>query len=268
MTGDSLNRRIIGLLLAIVLAGIATFFLIQFVTSADERAREAEALAEVFVAQGDIPAGTAAGDAIGQGLIVRDEIPARSVPVGAIGDLDQLSGLVAVAPVYDGEIIVVQRFGETVAQPTGVFEVPEGFQAVSIEAAIVPGVAGFVQAQDRVSVVASLVVDADADDPDDDEAAAEVAQGTRTQFLLQNVTVLAVGQRVVTTGEDGETTRTVQESNEGYIFTLALTPDDIEKLVFSQQEGQLWFTLLPQLEEDEEPEVFDTPGRTIENVFD
>jgi pilus assembly protein CpaB len=268
-----LNRRLIGLLLAVVLAGVATFFLVQYVTSADERAREEEALADVFVAQGDIQPGTSAADAANQGLIVRDSIPARAVPTGAIGDLEDISDLVATGPIFDGEVIVAQRFGSTVAQPGGLFEIPEGLQAVTVEAGIVPGVAGFVQPQDLVSVVASLEMPGEEQappaQPDEEEQAATVeGGGFTTQYLLQNVEVLAVGQRVIST-EGGEQTASIQPSNERYLFTLALAPEDIEKLVFSTQQGQLWFTLVPQLDdEDEDAEVFETPGRSVENIFD
>jgi pilus assembly protein CpaB len=269
-----LNRRVIGLLLAIVLAGIATFFLVQYVTSADERAREEEALAEVFVAQADIPAGTTAEAASTQGLIGRDQIAARTVPDGAIGDLDDLTGLVATGPIFPGEIIVAQRFGTTVAQVAGLLEIPEGLQAVTVEAGVSPGLAGFVQPDDLVSVLASVDLPVDVppvQEEGEDAAPPETTAsgGFTTQYIVQNVSVLAVGQRVVVPEAEGEQTTGIEQSNERYLFTLAMTPDDIEKVVFSTQQGALWFTLVPQPEdEEEEPEVFVTPGRTLENVFE
>lgn len=263
-----MNRRLIGLLFAIVLAGAATFLLVQYVTTADERAREEEALAEVFVATGDIPAGTAAEEAAAQGLIDQSTVPARSVPAGAIGNLDVIAGDVAMMPIFEGEIIVSQRFGSTVADTTdATLEVPEGLVAISIEAGVVPGVAGFVQPEDTVSVIASLALPEDAvDDEDDDEGTGPAGQ--TTAFVLQNMPVLAVGQRVLTTADDGSTTASIQPSNERYIYTLAMDAEQAEQLVFANQQGELWFTLLPEVEEGEEPEVFDTPGRTIENIFD
>jgi pilus assembly protein CpaB len=267
------KRRLIGLIVALLLAGIATFAIYQLVTTADERARDQESLAQVFVAQGDIQPGTAADTAIAQGLIVRDEIPARTVPQGAIGSLDNIEGLVATVQIFDGEVIVAQRFGSTVAQTSGAFEIPEGLQAVTVEADVVRGLAGFVQAQDAVSVLATLEAPVDgapapAEDEDDDTAeAAGGSLATRTQYLVQNVTVLAVGQRVISTEAEEETTA-IQQSNERYLFTLAMTPEDIEQLVFAYQEGTIQFTLLPPLADDEEErEPVETPGRTIENAF-
>ena len=263
-----MNRRLIGLLLAIVMAGAATFLLVQYVTSADERAREDEALAEVFVATADIPAGTSAEAAAAQGLIDQSTVPARNVPAGAIGSLDVIAGQVATMPLFEGEVIVAQRFGSTVAATTdATLEVPEGLLAISIQAGVVDGVAGFVQPQDTVSVVASLALPED-EVAEDDEDAEAVEGGQTTEFLVQNVPVLAVGQRVITTAEDGSTSASVALSNENYIFTLGMTAEQVEQLVFASQQGELWFTLLPEVDEDEEREVFDTPGRTLGNIFD
>jgi pilus assembly protein CpaB len=254
----TVNRRLIGLVVAVLLAAVATVLLIQYVRTADERARQDETLAEVFVAQSDIQPGVSADDAIAQGLIARDEVPSRAVPSGAVAELAQVSGLIVTVPIYEGEVIVTQRFGDTVAQTTGLLEVPEGTQAVTIEAAIAPGLAGFIQPGDLVSVVGTVETT-----ETDDTAAA----GVTSQYLVQNVTVLAVGQRVVATETEEEGAQ-VQQSNELYLFTLAMPPEDIERTVFGTQQGTLWFTLLPPQEEDVDPEIFDTPGRTTANIFD
>jgi pilus assembly protein CpaB len=252
-----LSRRLIGLVVALVLAAIATIVIINYVTTADERAREAEELAEVFTAQEDIPAGTSADDAIAQGLVGSDEVPARTVPRGAVTSLDQIEGQVVVAPIGEREILVMQRFGETVARIGDQLDIPDGQQAVSVQVSAVPAVAGFVEAGDMVSIVATIEGGDEQEAPTDDGE----PTGARTQFLLQNVEVLALGQRVVST--EGEGTSSIQRSNENYIFTLALDPEDVEKLVFANSQGTLWFSLLP---DDEQPEA-DTPGRSLPNAF-
>jgi pilus assembly protein CpaB len=264
------NRRLIGLIVAVLLAAVATVLLIQYVRSADERARQDEALSEVFVAQGDIQPGIAADDAIAQGLIVRDEIPARSVPSGALADLGQVSGEIVTVPIYEGEVIVAQRFGQTVAQSTGLLEIPPDTQAVTIEAGVVPGLAGFVQPGNLVSVVGTLELPgggapAPVDDEDAPTPTAAVSAGITTQYLIQNATVLAVGQRVIAPEAEGQE---VQASDERYLFTLAMPPEDIEQVIFGAQQGTLWFTLVPRPADEEEPEELDTPGRTITSIFD
>lgn len=268
-----MNRRLIGLITAVVLAAVATALLIQYVRSADERARQEEQLAQVFVAQGDIQPGISADDAISQGLIAEEEVPARAVPSGAVAQLDQIRGQIVSVPIYDGEVIVSQRFGESVAQATGLLQVPEGTQAVTVEAGVVPGLAGYVQPGNVVSVVGSLAVPAE-----DSLAGADAVPDTilengnaavfQTQYLVQNATVLAVGRRVPESdAPEGEAN--TEASSERYLFTLAMPPEDIEKLVFGTQRGSLWFTLVPEGEDPEaEPEVFDAPGRSVSSAFE
>lgn len=250
-----MNRRLVGLLLALVLAGVATFLLIRVVTTADERAREGEELAQVFVAQGDIPAGTPAADAAAQGLIGTDEIPQRTVPTGAITSLEALDGLVAAGPIFTGEVIIAGRFGETAASPSGLLPIPDDLQAITLDADVVTGVAGFVQAGNTVSVVGTI-------DLTEDEDTGETQP--RTQYLVQNLQVLNVGQRVIVQDvpEEGDQEQ-IQQSNDRYLFTLAASPEDIERLVFIMQQGTVWFTLVP---DGQEPA--DTEGRDLGSLFD
>lgn len=265
-----MNRRLIGLLAALVLAGIATFFLVMFVTSADERARSGEELAEVFVAQGDIAAGTSANEAISQGLIDQDEVPVRAVPSGAVAGLEQIAGQRADGAIFAGEIIVAGRFSETVTEASGLAEIPEGLEAITVEGNVVSGLAGFVQVGDQVSVVGTAEVPAGAPGFGEGGEVDDTPEGEvlpRSEYIAKNAIVLSVGQRVVPTGGQDDDTpggaeAQVQQSNERYIFTLAVTSSEVEKLVFASTQGTLWFTLLP-----EDQETAETPGRSRNNSF-
>ena len=257
----------IGLVLAVVLAAVATVVLYLWVTSADERAQEEFEIRQVYVATQRIEAGTSADAAIDQGLIQQREIPETAVAEGAIGSLEQIQGLVATVPIVPNQQIVAENFGETAAVTSGTdVEVPEGEQAVSIDLSVLPGVAGFVDAGDHISVL-SLINPETGAAPEDGEQAAP-APSLEARYLLQDAQVLAVGQRVTTTDEEGNATgKTIRESNDNYIFTLALTPDEIEKLVFAETQSTLWATLQPELEEGQEFEPFTTPGANINNLF-
>lgn len=259
-----MSRRIIGLVLALVLAGVATYALITWVGSARQEVVEDVQFAEVFVAAGAIEAGTPADVAINRGLITRSAIPQDTVPPGAVGDLEQVRGKLAVTTIFEGEVIIASRFGDVAQTETGLQEIPEDRQAVTVETGVVNGLAGFVRPGDHVSVVASIDVQDDAVVFDEqgnpiptDEA------GVRTQYVVQDAIVLAVGQRVVTFDEQGaKTGYAIRETNDRYIFTLALLPADIERLLFAVQQGTVWYTLLP---EGQEP--VNTPGRTIDDIF-
>lgn len=267
-----MNRRVIGLVLAVVLAAIATVALYLYVQQADERAQEGQELRQAYVATQQIEAGTPAEAAIAQGLIQQRDIPVSAVAEGAIGSLEQIEGLVAAVPIVPGQQIVAANFAETAAVASGTdLEIPEGLQAVSIDLSVLPGVAGFVNAGDRVSIISLIDVEAAAPPPppeDDEDAALPATEGLTARYLLQDALVLAVGQRVTRFDDAGNPTgKTIRESNDNYIFTLALTPEEIEKLVFAETQSELWASLQPDREEDEEFEPFGTPGANLENLF-
>lgn len=253
--------RAITIILAIVLAGVATYAIWNYVQGLEEQAFEDAELVEVFVAQDEIAEGLSAGAAEEAGLIDRDTIPNRNVPDGAITTLEQIDGLVAGSDISRNEVIVEGRFVDPDEVAEAVLDIPEDFEALSVQVGIPPGVAGFIRPGHEVSLIATVespeLVDEEPDDPDDPDAEPEASE-LRTQYLLQNIQVLAVGQRVAT--EEGDD---VEEGGGSVLLTVALEPEDAERLVFAIETASLYFTLLP---DDAEPA--DTPGRTIDDLFD
>lgn len=243
---------------AIVLAAVATVAITTYVRGIEQRAFDDAELVEVFVAQEEIPAGMSSTGASEAGLIGRDRAPRASVPDGAITALDQLDGQVALERILVGETIVRGRWADP-AVATRVLDIPEGFEAISVEVGVPPGVAGFVEGGDQVSLIVTVqeppTVTTDADGTETEEPG-EI----RTQYLLQSIQVLAVGQRRTTT-EDGE--EGAPQTASQILMTLALEPEDAERLVFAVENGSLYFTLLP---EDAEPVA--TPGRTLDDLFE
>lgn len=243
--------------LALLLAGLATFAIFSYVRGIEQRAFEDAELVEVFLAQDVIPAGLSAEAASEAGLIARGTAPRVTVPEGAITSLDQISGLVTEDRVLPDEVIVRGRWVDP-SLAASVLEIPEGFEAISVEVQVPPGVAGFVRPGDQVSLVATVEPPGTVT-TDDDGTVVEEAEEIVSQYLLQGVNVLAVGQRVITEeGEDG-----VQESTAQVLMTVALEPENVERMVFAIQNASLWFTLLPEGAEPQE-----TLGRTFDNLFE
>lgn len=259
------SGRIIAIVLAVLLAAAATFAIYRYVDGLRDQAYEGAELVEVFVAQGIIPSGASAQAAIDQGFIQRSEVPRESRPDGAITALDQIQGLVALDRILPGDVIQRARFGDPATAAATGFEIPEDRQAISFQVGIPPGVAGFIRVGDRISVIAHIAVPEPGDQvigpdgtlvPADDAALAEV----RSQFLMQDIEVLAVGRRVVVE-QEGQQQDQIQQT-EAILLTVAVTGDQAEQLVFGQAEGSLYLTLLPEGFEPEE-----TEGRTFENLF-
>jgi pilus assembly protein CpaB len=236
---------------AIVLAAVAALSLTSYVRGAQASAVKAEDPVQAYVAKDLIPSGMTAGLAISSGKIVTASVPRRTVPAGAIHSLSDITGKVAAADILKGEQIMSARFVAQ-ADARGLLPIPADRQAVAIEVGIPAGVASFIQPGDHVSVVADLA-QAGAGGPG--------AQGAEAKYLLQNVQVLAVGQRVVSTStKQGNQTATQAESK--VLMTLALTPEEAEKAVFAIFNGQLYFTLVPT---GQAPAT--TPGRTPATLF-
>jgi pilus assembly protein CpaB len=257
--------KTIAIVVALLLALGATIAIFLYVRGVEERAFEDAELVEVLVAQGPIEAGTTGVGASDAGLIARDSAPRANVPPGAVTSVDQIEDLVATDPILTGEIILRERWGTT-AEVAVALDIPEGFEAVAVEVGVPPGVAGYVAAGTQVSLLATIESPVDEDpspgvtDEGDAEAVDEGEQTVpvevRTQYLLQGIEVLAVGQRQVQTEEQEGTVSSV-------LMTLAVQPEDAERLVFAVQNGTVYFTLLP---EDAEP--VETPGRTFGDLFD
>jgi pilus assembly protein CpaB len=250
-----MSRRLVAIVAALALAAVATVALVSYLRDIEREALAAVETVDVFVARDGIPGGMTVESAQAQGLLVRDAAPRSLVPRSAVNSLDEIEGRVAATDLVAGEVLVRERF----VLPTdarAMLPIPDDMQAMSLEVSIPPGVAGFIQNGDTISILAHLA--APAADEQEDAAEGDV----RVQYLLHNVPVLNVGQRVVVTEEEGERDVVRRDENR-VLLTVALDPVDAEKLAFALFNGDLWLTLVP-----EDQPAPSTPGRTFENAFD
>lgn len=256
MASVGMSRRTIALVLAVALAALATIALISYIRGIEDDVYAKTKLVDVFVAKQDIPVGTTGDTASQQSLIQKTRVPAEVRPEGAITSLEQISGQLASVPIYKDEIIVAQRF-----RPPGnlgaVLPLTEGKQAVSVAIAGAPAVGGFVQPGDQVSLIVQTT-----NRRAGGLAVTGGAAGPITRYLLQNLDVIAVGARVVTTATTPGTTPPAEQQQVAGIFTFSVTPQVAEKLVFAALNTTMYFTLLPP-----KAKPVSTNGRTFANLF-
>lgn len=249
--------RALAVIAALVLAAVAVYAITTYIRGIEQRAFEDAELVEVLIAQDEIPEGISAEAAADAELIELGTIPNRNVPEGAVTSLEDIEGLIAIDRVLPNEVLVLGRWGSPDEVDARTLDIPEDFQALSVQVAIPPGVAGFVRPGDEVSLIATTDT-TEVEEEEDGEIV--VTEGEiRSQYLLQNISVLSVGQRV-TTEEGGED---VEEGGGNVLLTVALEPEDAERLVFAIETSSLYFTLLPP---DADP--VETPGRSLEDLFD
>ena len=248
MAGISLSRRAIALIVAVVLAAVATVALVSYVQSAHNK--ESPHPVTAYVAKEAIPAGTLASDVINKGLIETKTVDQSIVPVGAISSLNDITGKQAAVDIAQGEVILSTRFvnpGTTQPGSGPLLNIPAGLQAISVEVSTIPGVANFIQPGDHVNLILQLAV----------------PTGTIVKFLLQNVSVLNVGTRVIVPPANGQPGgSSVQQTTGKVDLTLAVNAKDAEKVALAALQGTMYFTLVRS---DYKP--VGTPGRTTKNEF-
>lgn len=252
MSVATLSRRGVSLVVALLLAAFATAAWVSYVRSIERRAVDGNASVQIYLAGDVIPAGTTAEAADAKKLFVKTPVPKRLVAEGAVTELPQLRGSVASVTILKGEQIVRSRFTSP-EQAARLLQIPEGLQAMSVEVAAPPGVGGFVQPLDHVSVIAKA-------SPPNGEPV--------VRFLLQDVKVLAVGTRTSVAAPPSGSREAAREeqqepqSTDRLLMTLAVSPFQAEQLAFAVMEGQVYFTLLPP---GQKPAG--TPGRTAGSLF-
>lgn len=250
----TLRRRPLALVLAFVLAGVATVAIGSYVKGIEARTAAGNATVNVLVAKDTIPAYMSVSAALSRGLIEQIQVPERLLASGAVTSLEAVRDQVATVDIARGEQLLVTRL-VTAEAAAGILPIPVGKQAITVAMDSSPAVGGFVRPNDRVSVIAKVDVTSRTTD----------AIATRVGFLLQNVIVLAVGSQVATPGRAERTTAAEPESAgvNQTLLTLAVSPADAERLAFAILEGELYFTLLSRTN----PATARTSGRTADSIF-
>jgi pilus assembly protein CpaB len=233
-----MQSRVLAILVAVVLALVATAALVVYVNGADRRARSNQEPVQVWVADKDIPAGTNGLSAKNTGLIKRVEMAKESAVDGGVLSLTQIQNRRASVNIVKGEQLLLSRWVDPREfGGQGLLTIPEGHQAVSVGLDLTRQVAGFVTPGDPVSLVVSLArKDAAGKDVDTSE------------FLLKNVQVLAVGTTALANAAaQGGSGRVNQGKGSQTLtaVTLAIADKDVPRVVYAIEYGSLYLTLMP-----------------------
>ena len=238
-----MNRRLIGTLLALVLAALGTFVLLVYVRSADDRALAGEQIVEVYVVQERIAEGTAADDL--EGLVDRAKIPVRLRADNSVEDLAPLSDMVATVDLEPGEQLLSTRFASPDdLEAQGAVEVPEDLLEVTVSLAQERALGGKIKPGDTVGVLASFDPFEGADPPGDDPPP---KTPNSTHLILHKVLVSDVsGGTSATQSGDGQTQTNSGATAGNLMVTLALDAPSVERVVFAAEHGFVWLTNDPE----------------------
>jgi len=291
-----MKLRITLFILALIIGAAAVFGVIAYINSMKASMEEEIEKVEVLVAAQNIPKETPVETIIEQGMVVKNGVPRKYLAEGVLTSLDDYSGYVASNHINKGEQITTTKFAKPEEMGLA-FVIPDGMIAVSIPVNEVIGVSNLINVGDRINLIATFFPEQEASAYSGDVTSGEVGQveggegtpvmteeGTGsstgssitidreiTRTLLWNVEVLYVGTRSIVrsnTDEGGGGLLGVQSqsetrSSEINTVTLAVTPADSEKLVFSEEMGSVWLAIVPV----EGIEKEDTTGITMDNIF-
>jgi pilus assembly protein CpaB len=248
-----MQSRVLAILVAVVLALVATAALVVYVNGADRRAVSGQEPRMVWVAAQLIKAGTSGQTARNTGLIKQVPVPNKNVVAGAVLSMPQIENRYAAVDIVAGEQLLLRRWvGAEDVAGRRLLQIEPGHQALAIEMDMVRQVAGFVTPGDKVSLVLSMKRPAPGGDLE------------RSQFLLQNVQVLAVGATALAnSAAQGGGSRVNQGRGEVAAVTLSIPDERVEQVVYAAENGSIYMTLLP-------PDAKDVPsdgGATADNVI-
>jgi pilus assembly protein CpaB len=272
------NRRILGIVLALVLALAGTFMLVRYVESARDDAAAPEPTTTVLII----------GEAVAQGASLAEiernvtpvEVPEDLAAPGALSSFDGVSDdLVAGVALEPGEQMLRSRLVEPEVL-LGV-EVPAGLQKVTVSLAPERAVGGRLKPGDSVGITISFdPFEVAAAGVQSDPATTDAAQApTRTP----NTTHLTLSQILVTgvqlSRNDAErTTETQSPDDDGdqpeiaadiaeapdneLLVTFAVSAAEAEQIIFAAEFGRIWLT-------GQNPDTDDSGSRilTLEGAY-
>lgn len=215
-----MNRRL-QLIIAAVLGLAAALLISLYLKQAKESITAGMEQIKVLAAKETIPANTK----IEEEMLKYRLVPERYVHRNALTprDLDLVLGQVTRYRVEKEEVILWNDLGVS-GTGTSISEiVRENERAITIAVDEVTSVGNLIRPNDSVDILGTFATEDGG------------ATGMATVTLLQNVTVLAVGNRFGGSGEDASL---------GYrTLTVSVTPLEAEILVFAQERGRLSLSL-------------------------
>jgi pilus assembly protein CpaB len=244
-----MQSRVLAILIAVVLALVATAALVVYVNGADRRAISDQTPRMVWVAATPIPAGTSGLTAINTKKVKQVAVPSKNIVGGAVLSVTQIQNRYAAVDLEVGEQLLQKRWvGAEDVAGARLLPIQPGYQALAIGLDAVRQVAGFVTPGDRVSLVLTM----------------KRGDRDKSEFLIQDVQVLAVGNTALANAAAQGGGR-VNQGKGGQVaaVTLSVREQDIEHVVYAAEHGSIYMTLLAR---DAKP-LSKTGGATADNVI-
>jgi pilus assembly protein CpaB len=243
-----MKSRGLVVVLALILATLATVGVFLYSRGVKEEARRGGDLVTVIVSKIDVPANTDLNALIADGQFVPLEVPTDAVIQDAVTQISQLENRRNSVYLFAQEQIPVARIqgGEV---PGGQLSIPEGHQAVTVALDAPAAISGVLTGGDHVTIYAtftgvSLVRLNKKFEPLPGNSETTAERFDTTVVLVPDVEVLRVLRDGTGTSEvPGQIEESSTSSSVQVI--LALEPEEAQKLVFTLNQGVPYLSLLP-----------------------
>ena len=248
-----MRSRGVVVVLALVLATIATAGVFLYSQGVKQDAIKGGDLRDVVVSKVDIAANTELDELIAASQFELLQVPVDAVVAGAVTDLSQLRGRRNSAFILAGEQIPVSRV-ETGEIPGGVLGIPEGHQAISVTLDGPRAIAGALAGGDNVTIYATFegvkitLVQKDflkslqSGNLGGLQSQGELPEFDTTLVLSPEVEVLRVTREG--TGDPAQEVSEAESSQGNTTLTLAFLPDEAQRFVFAMELGKVYLSLL------------------------
>ena len=246
-----MRSRGLVVVLALVLATLATIGVFLYAQGVKEDAKTGGDLVTVIVAKDDIPANTDLNTVIAQDGFVTLDVPRDALVADAITDVSQLRNRRNSVFIVAGEQIPVSRVqgGKVLG---GVLSIPEGHQAITVSLEAPRAVGAALSGGDNVTVLATftdVVIEEKKKNQQQTTTGTTATGQEQTQERGVAATVVLVPQVEVlrvsvptTSGVGGEETA---DTTGDIAVTLAFLPEEAQRFVFALEQGTVYLSLLP-----------------------
>ncbi len=242
-----MRSRGLVVVLALILATLATVGVFLYSRGVKEEARRGGDLVTVVVSKVDVPANSDLNALINDGQFKTLEVPQDAVIKDAVTQISQLEGQRNSVFIFAGEQIPIGRVqgGEV---PGGLLSIPEGYQAITVALDAPAAISGVLAGGDHVTIYATftgveLVKLNKKFEPLPGTSGQSAPHFDTTVTLVPDVQVLRVIREGASEAVPGQLQD--QSASSGLQVILALTPEDAQKFVFTLQEGVPYLSLLP-----------------------
>ena len=230
-------NRIGVLVIAAIVALGSGLGLMRYASGAQDRAVAASEPVPVMTAVRDVPAGMPFNTAWNEGRLTMSDIPKALRPPTAITDSSALVGLIATAPLAQGQLVVQASFAsptkaDRVGPPTFASQLPDGTVAVSFKATSDQAVSDLVRPGDHVNFLVQV--------PNASVLGLPDSGGAAMVHVFQDLTIIAIGDVPIAPEGSKEAAK-----NPGTgLYTVAVSPEDSARLLLLAHEYDVYLTLI------------------------